>query len=49
MTYHMQSNIKSHTMKYICVNHYSHPKYTRRVTKAYHDAMNTKIHAHRAR
>jgi len=40
MRYHIQYNIKSHTAKYICVNHYNHPKYTTRVTKAHHDAMN---------
>ena len=40
MGYHMQYNIKSHTVNYICVNHYSHPKYTRRVIKAHHDAIN---------
>jgi len=29
MRYHTQYNIKSHIVKYICVYHYSHPKYTR--------------------
>jgi len=39
MRYHIQYNIKSHTVKYICVNHYSHPKYTQRGTKTHHGVM----------